>query len=119
MRVNRFTLAVQAGVLVILAGTNDVAHRTAENISPVVQQVGVFKVVVSAVPPVDFGPETPVRFNTELKRLAVAQGCAFVDPMAGLREGNRFAPGITTGGVHPTEAAARVISAALGRAIIG
>lgn len=115
---------VQAEVLVILAGTNDVAndvpfHRTAENVARVVQRVGVSKVVVSAIPPLDFEPETPARFNSEVKTYAVAQGWTFVDPMAGVREGDRFAPGMTTDGVHPTEAAARAIGTALGTAIVG
>ncbi|MGX9900063.1 SGNH/GDSL hydrolase family protein [Arthrobacter sp. SA17] len=59
------------------------------------------------------------RFNQQLKQFALSRGWVFVDPMAGVRDGDRFASGMTTDGVHPTEAAAQVIGEALGKAITG
>lgn len=115
---------IEADVLVILAGTNDVFNdvpfeRSAENLVRVAEKVGAPKVLVSAIPPIDYDPESSVRFNRQLKDFALSRGWVFVDPMAGVRDGDRFASGMTTDGVHPTEAAAQVIGAALGKAITG
>jgi lysophospholipase L1-like esterase len=116
------TRAVEAEVLVILAGTNDVFNdvpfeQSAGNLVRVTERVGAEKVLVSAIPPIDFEPELATRFNQELKQFAMSRGWIFVDPMTGIREGDRFAAGMTTDGVHPTEAAAQVIGMALGKAI--
>lgn len=115
---------VEADVLVILAGTNDVFNdvpfdQTAGNLVRVAEKVGAEKVLVSAIPPIDFEPDLATRFNQQLKRFVMSRGWVFVDPMTGIREGDRFAAGMTTDGVHPTEGAAQVIGAALGQAIIG
>jgi lysophospholipase L1-like esterase len=115
---------VEADVLVILAGTNDVNNgvpfeQSAGNLVRVVEKVGARKVLVSAIPPIDVQPGLSPRFNQQLQQFALSHGWVFVDPMAGVREGDRFAPGMTTDGVHPTEAAAQVIGAALGKAIVG
>lgn len=116
--------AVEADVLVILAGTNDVFNdvpfeQSAGNLVRVTEKVGAEKVLVSAIPPIDSDPELSTRFNQQLKQFAVSRGWVFVDPMTGIREDDRFAAGMTTDGVHPTEAAAQVIGAALGQAIKG
>lgn len=113
---------VEADVLVILAGTNDVFNdvpfeQSAGNLVRVAEKVGSEKVLVSAIPPIDFEPELATRFNQQLKQFAMSRGWVYVDPMAGVREGDRFASGMTTDGVHPTEAAAHVIGLALGKAI--
>lgn len=115
---------IEADVLVILAGTNDVYNdvpfeQSAENLVRVAEKVGAPKVLVSAIPPIDYDPESSVRFNRQLKEFARSRGWVFVDPMAGVRDGDRFASGMTTDGVHPTEAAAQVIGEALGKAITG
>ncbi|WP_458111744.1 SGNH/GDSL hydrolase family protein [Arthrobacter sp. R1-13] len=113
---------VEADVLVILAGTNDVYNgvpfeQSAGNLVRVAEKVGAQKVLVSAIPPIDIEPGLATRFNQQLKQFALSRGWVFVDPMAGVRQGDRFAPGMTTDGVHPTEAAAQVIGEALGKAI--
>lgn len=115
---------VEAEVLVILAGTNDVFNnvpfeQSAGNLVRIAQKVGAEKVLVSAIPPIDFEPELASRFNQQLKQFAMSRGWVFVDSMAGVREGDRFALGMTTDGVHPTEAAAQVIGKNLGQAIKG
>ena len=113
---------VEADVLVILAGTNDVFNdvpfeQSAGNLVRVAEKVGTEKVLISAIPPIDFEPELATRFNQELKQFAMSRGWVFVDPMTGIREDDRFAGGMTTDGVHPTEAAAQAIGTALGNAI--
>lgn len=119
-----YARGVEADVLVILAGTNDVFNdvpfeQSAGNLVRVAETVGAAKVIVSAIPPIDFEPESATRFNQHLKQFAVSRGWVFADPMTGICEGDRFASGMTTDGVHPTEAAAQVIGAALGKAITG
>lgn len=115
---------IEADVLVILAGTNDVYNdvpfeQSAGNLVRIAEKVGAPKVLVSAIPPIDYDPESSVRFNHQLRQFAQSRGWLFVDPMGGVREGDRFASGMTTDGVHPTEAAAQVIGEALGKAITG
>lgn len=109
---------VDADVLVVLAGTNDPGaglsgEQTAANIRALVDRVGVAQVVVSAVPPRDAAPEVAVATNEVLADLAEQAGWVFADPMAGVREGDRFAPGMSTDGLHPTGAGAAVIGSAL------
>ena len=115
---------VEADVLVIVAGTNDVYNdvpfeQSTRNLVRVAEKVGARKVLVSAIPPIDSEPELSPPFNQQLQQFAMSRGWVFVDPMAGVREGDRFAAGMTTDGIHPTEAAAQVIGAALGKAITG
>jgi len=105
---------VTADVLILLAGTNDYGHGipfavTSANLDGIVKETGIGRVIVSAVPPNDSMPEAAVAFNEKLGRLASARGWKFVDPMAGVRAGDVYAPGMTRDGIHPTEAAARII----------
>jgi lysophospholipase L1-like esterase len=109
---------VPADVLVILAGTNDVARgipfpTCAANLRSVAATVGVGRVVVSSIPPMDLAPELATGYNGLLRGLAAAEGWEFVDAMAGVRAGNRFADGMSSDGIHPTVAAATVIGAAI------
>jgi lysophospholipase L1-like esterase len=113
---------VDADVLVVLAGTNDpgrglTAARTADNIRGIVERVGVDDVVLSSVPPRDADPAVAVATNEALADLAEDEGWVFVDAAAGVRTGDRFAPGMTTDGLHPSEAGAAAIGTALRRAV--
>lgn len=113
---------VIADVLVLLAGANDYAHdvpfaQTAANLDGIVATTGVSRVVVSAVPPSDLAPDDAAAFNVNLQKLAAARGWQFIDPMAELRAGTNYARGMTSDGVHPTEAAAQLIGKGIAAAI--
>jgi lysophospholipase L1-like esterase len=111
-----------ADVLVVIAGTNDYAtgvpfSETAENLDKILATAGVQRVIVSAVPPNDFDPVAATAFNERLTAHVRARGWVFIDAMSGLRSGDRFASGMTSDGVHPSEAGAKIIGTALSEAI--
>ena len=116
---------VPADVLVVLAGTNDVAsglpfESCAVNLRSIVGTIGAPRVVVSSIPPMDFAPSFATDFNQRLRDLADQVGWEFVDAMAGIRDGDaRFAPGMSVDGVHPTAEAARVIGGAIRAHVVG
>jgi lysophospholipase L1-like esterase len=115
---------VPADVLVILAGTNDVARgipfpMCAANLRSVAATIGVGRVVVSSIPPMDLAPELATAYNDRLRGLAATEGWEFVDAMAGVRAGARFADGMSFDGIHPTVAAATVIGAAIRAHVLG
>lgn len=120
----RNVLPVHADVLVIVAGTNDTAHgvpfsTTARNLLTIARKVGIERVVVSAIPPRNATPTVSVEFNRNLELFVTAQGWTFVDAMAGVREGDQYADGMTRDGTHPTRRGAAVIGAAIAKAIKG
>ena len=110
---------VAADVLVVLAGTNDVAsglpfESCAVNLRSIVATVGAPRVVVSSIPPIDFAPTFATDFNERLRALAAEAGWEFVDAMVGVRDGDGcFAPRMSFDGVHPTVEAAQVIGSAI------
>jgi lysophospholipase L1-like esterase len=116
---------VAADVLVVLAGTNDVAsglsfESCAVNLRSIVGTVGAPRVVVSSIPPIDFAPSFATTFNERLRELAGEAGWEFVDAMAGIRDGDgRFGPRMSFDGVHPTVEAARVIGRAIRAHVVG
>lgn len=115
--------APEGSVLVLLAGSNDIAaslpfEETAANLEAIVDKVAVEDVLVSAVPPRDMDPASVTRFNEELEDLAESQGWEFTDPTSGIRNGDRYAPGMTSDGIHPTEAAAAVLGENLSEALL-
>jgi len=120
----RAALPVDADVLVIIAGTNDLAHAvtfeaTCLNLVAIARAVGAPRVVVSAIPPRDSAPGAAVEFNRRLETFAASQGWTFVDAMGGIRDADRYAPGMTDDGLHPSLRAAKRIGAALAAAIAG
>ncbi|MCI2265185.1 SGNH/GDSL hydrolase family protein [Sediminivirga luteola] len=114
---------VDADVLVILAGTNDSgwnAHdEVGRNLVRIAEAVGAPRVVLSSIPPLDDAPELATELNSYLEDLAGEQGWEWVDAAAGLRDGERFAPGMASDGVHPTQEGARVIGEAVREAVSG
>jgi lysophospholipase L1-like esterase len=109
---------LDADVLVILAGTNDVAlgipfETTTDNLEAIARTVAARQVVVSAIPPLDGLPDAPAEFNARLERFAADRGWAWVPPVPELGTDGRFAEGMTQDGVHLTPEGARL----LGRAI--
>lgn len=114
---------VTADVLVIIAGTNDIDKLTfaqsASNIEGIVSTVGAKRAIISSIPPYDPAPEKAVAYNAQLEAFAKAHGWTFVDSMAAVRDGDRYAPGMTFEGVHPTEQAVKLIGTAIAKAISG
>jgi lysophospholipase L1-like esterase len=109
---------VDADVLVMLAGTNDVYRglpfdTCGANLRSIADTVGARRVVVSSIPPIDFERALVTAYNDYLRTLAQASGWEFVDATAGIRQGDRFAEGMSFDGVHPTVLAAETIGAAI------
>lgn len=113
----------KADALVILAGTNDLAHGTGhQTIStnlarlPAIVQAPV--VLLSSVPPRDGAVESTIAYNDFLRTLAQQRGWVFVDAAAGLRsEANTYLPGLSNDGIHPNLEGARILGAAIGQAL--
>ncbi|MGC0144420.1 SGNH/GDSL hydrolase family protein [Pseudactinotalea sp. Z1732] len=116
------TPALEADVLVILAGTNDAGRMPHEqigsNLARIAEVAGVEEVVLSSVPPIDSAPEAATELNEFLRGFAADQGWTWVDAAAGLRAGDRFAEGMADDGVHPTAAGAEVLGEAIGAAVL-
>lgn len=113
-----------ADVLVILGGTNDAGRlapsEVGDNLVLIAERAATGSVVLSSVPPNDFGGANSAELNAHLEQLAAQQGWTWVDSAAGLRsdEGDSFADDMSYDGVHPTEEGARVIGEAIGDAVI-
>jgi len=111
-----------ADVLLILAGTNDVGlgipfEETPANLAAIVETVRAPRVVVSAIPPMDWRPGINEQFNRSLKRFVLEQGWEWVDPMGEIESAGRFRPGMTADGIHPTAKASRLIGEAIEAAV--
>ncbi len=114
---------VDADVLVLLAGTNDVAfgipfEDSAANLDRIVEVVGIDEVVVVSIPPLDALPAGAEAYNERLHDLATDQGWRFVDASAGLRTTDgRFVEGMSFDGLHPSAEGARVLGEAIATAL--
>lgn len=115
---------VDADVLVILAGTNDltagmsIADRLAI-VGQLAEQSGAAQIVVSAVPPFDPLPSASTAWNAALAVYAYQNDYTFVDPWLALRTTDgTYAAGQTVDGVHPTTTAAATAGAALRAGIV-
>ncbi len=114
---------VGADVLVVMAGTNDVALGTpfteaAENIAQIVAIDGASEVIIAGIPPIDHAPENAARFNASLREHASQRGWHWVDAGTSVRtNANKFAPGMASDGVHPTAAGAKRLGESIAAAI--
>ena len=107
-------VAVEADVLVVLAGTNDVGvtpvSAVVESVEQIVETSGVSTVLISALPPVDGAAD----YNTALEQLAAVREWGFVDPWVSLRrDDGEWLDGSSNDGVHPTPDSAEVVGAAI------
>lgn len=114
---------IEADVLVVLAGTNDVAFgipfdESAANLDRIIDAVGIKDVVVVSIPPMDAFSDGVETYNESLDDLAGDRGWRFVDASAGLRtaEGS-FSDGMSSDGLHPSVDGARVLGEAIAAAL--
>jgi lysophospholipase L1-like esterase len=112
---------VDGDVLVLMAGTNDIAQgvdrgASRDNVLTITRTMRIGAVVVSAIPPSAGHAEAATAYNEQLRQVATEQGWTFVDPWETAREGEGWVPGDTADGVHPTQEVAdeagRVLRAA-------
>ncbi len=114
---------VPGDVLVLMAGTNDVAAArdwaaSRDDLLAVARTVRVEEVVVSAIPPFDPHPEAAVGFNERLRQVADEQGWTFVDPWGPAGRDGTWAEGASADGVHPTPEVAGEAGRALRDAVL-
>jgi|1186.fasta_scaffold278384_1 lysophospholipase L1-like esterase len=98
---------VDADVLVVLAGTNDLQlavpwETVRDNLLAIVATAGVPRVVLSTVPPLDRFPAHREQYNRRLRALADEQHWRLVDPWTAVQSDGAWVPGTTIDGVHPT-----------------
>lgn len=93
-------------VLVVLAGTNAVLHQetvadTARFYDRITTIVQADRVLVSAIPPYRAHAAEALTYNRDLRALTRDRGWTWVDPWPAARDGDAWAPGFSTDGVHP------------------
>ena len=113
---------VDADVLVIMAGTNDVRSglplsETEANLIAIRRIVGGGSVLVTAIPPDDAFQTQTASFNLSLQSFVRSHGWSWVDPWGPVRVGQRYRPGMSDDGVHPVRAAAAQVAVAMVRSI--
>jgi hypothetical protein len=101
-----------------MAGTNDLIKGvpwsdTRRSLLSIVGTVGIGRVLLSAVPPLDAQPAATGPLNDRLAGLAAEQGWEFVDPWTDVDRDGVYRRGDSADGVHPVSA----VAAAVGRTI--
>jgi lysophospholipase L1-like esterase len=99
---------VDGDVLVVMAGTNDIAHgidweASRDNVLTITRTLRIDSVVVSAIPPSATLPAAATAYDEQLRRVAAEQGWTFVDPWETAREGGNWVPGDSDDGIHPVQ----------------
>jgi len=136
VRFRQDVVALKPAVVVILAGTNDIAGNTGPSTLEMIEdnmasmteiaQANGIKVVLSSVLPVWDYPWKPglqpapkiVALNAWMKRYAASRGAVYLDyhtPMADARQGMKA--DLAYDGVHPNEAGYRVMASLVEPAI--
>jgi acyl-CoA thioesterase I len=113
---------VDADVLVVMGGTNDVGTGvpwavTQTNLEEIVRTAAVPTVLLSAIPPRDDSAERAVQTNRDLEQLAGSQGWGFVDPWADMSSDGTWIPGTSEDGIHPVEEVATLVGQRLAAAV--
>lgn len=122
-RISMSVRPVDADVLILLTGTNDLQYPFAyDNIELSLQRtvdtVGARDVLVSSIPPVAGFEMKTVRFNAWLARVAYRHDWAFVDAGSTLRGRDcSYRPRMTSDGTRPTPEGARLIGDAIRAAL--
>ncbi|SFL86094.1 Lysophospholipase L1 [Geodermatophilus ruber] len=114
--------SVDADVLIVLAGTNDLAMgtqwpTTESNLLQIVGAAGVPTVVLSAIPPRDDRPAETQELNGRLRQLATSQGWSFVDPWGDMASEGTWVGGTSMDGIHPTDDVAALVGQRLAAAV--
>lgn len=109
--------------LVLMSGTNDVRlgipfDKAAPSYDEVVSTIGAAHVIVAGIPPYDRNPAAAARYEKKLEAFVAERGWTFVDPWGFARDGDRYAPGVSQDGIHPTTAGYRQLGENLRRAIL-
>ncbi|MGH8892030.1 MAG: SGNH/GDSL hydrolase family protein, partial [Actinomycetes bacterium] len=110
---------VEADVVVLLAGTNDLmfpfAYDNVElSLQRTVDRIGADHVLLSSIPPVNRLPAKTAAFNKWLARVAYRHDWSFVDAGSTVRGSNcKYRPGLSSDGVRPTSEGARLIGQAI------
>jgi lysophospholipase L1-like esterase len=111
-------------VLVILAGTNDVAvglpfAESKRNLLAIAHRAqDAARVLVTAIPPLSGREADTARYNADLAALATEQGWTYVDPMPAVAADGRWLAGMSFDGIHPTPEGARLIGAGIRTAVL-
>ncbi len=111
-------------VLVIFGGTNDVSlnlpfSESAPNLVAIADRAtDAQRVIVTAIPPLTGREAQAAAYNADLAGLAAQQGWTFVDPMAPVSIGGRWADGMTHDGIHPSAAGAQLIGTGIRQALL-
>lgn len=106
---------VDSDVLVIMAGTNDVAlgvpfREVSRNLDLIAETVGAPDVLLSGIPPLDHAPRAAADFNHNLETFAIERGWQWVDAGSAVRTADQtFASGMASDGVHPTQQGAELL----------
>lgn len=113
---------IAADVLVVLAGTNDVATSTAwpvteANLATVIDTAQVPSVVLAAVPPRNQLTEPTRQLNAQLEELAENRGWTFIDPWSDMAADGRWADETSLDGIHPSQPVAALAGDRLAAAI--
>ena len=111
-----------ADVLVVMAGTNDLARglpweESAAHLEGIVAAAGAPTTVVVAIAPSDPRPAARNGYNAALAGLAGRNGWTYLDPWGEVDAGGSFAPGASPDGVHPTPAVAADVGSRIGRSL--
>ena len=114
---------LDADLLVVMAGTNDVNQdvpwsTSAQDLVSMVQTAAVDTVVVSAIPPYDADPAASVVYNQMLSGLATAQGWTLVDPWTTVDANGAYVAGASPDGVHPAPEVAVTVGATIAAALV-
>ncbi len=109
---------LDADVLIVLAGTNDVTHsvslaRSESNLEAIAARVVAACVMVSAIPPLDAHAAAAAAYNESIRPFVRDHGWRWVDPWGALRAGDHYRAGLTNDGIHPTAAGEHLVGAAL------
>jgi lysophospholipase L1-like esterase len=111
-----------ADVVVVMAGTNDLARgvpwqESAAAIEGVVAAAGAPAAVVVAIAPNDPRPAARNGFNAALAELAGRNGWTYLDPWTEVDAGGSFTPGASPDGIHPAPAVAADAGHRIGRSL--
>lgn len=117
------TPRVDGDVLVVMAGTNDIARGTAweatrDNLLAITRTLRIGTVLVSAIPPSADRPDAATAYNEQVRQLTLEQGWTFVDPWDTAREGQGWVPGDSLDGTHPTQEVADEVGRTLRVAVL-